>query len=73
MEVQMATDINKQRRNNLTEFCPAIRKYKIGGVTYIVTARQSARATEDAKTKIMRLIKNDISCMHGAKNQLSLL
>jgi hypothetical protein len=45
----------KQRKKSQ---CP-VRNYKIDGVTYIVTARHSARATEDAKTKIMRLIVND--------------
>ncbi len=38
----------------------AIREYEIKGVHYIVKAALSDNATETVKTKIQRLIQNDI-------------
>lgn len=37
-----------------------VREYKIGNTTYVVKAHSKNEATEDAVTKIKRLIKNDI-------------
>lgn len=39
---------------------PVVRRYKIGNITYIVTAVVSDNATEDAATKIHRLIRSDL-------------
>lgn len=39
---------------------PVVRQYEIGGVRYIVKATVKSGATEDAATKINRLIRNDI-------------
>jgi len=39
---------------------PIVRKYKIRGTTYVVKATVKDGATEDAVTKIRRMIKNDI-------------
>jgi uncharacterized protein YajQ (UPF0234 family) len=39
---------------------PVIREYKLAGTKYIVSATARAGATENAATKIRRLIKNDV-------------
>ena len=39
----------------------ATREYEIDGITYIVHASQSKTATEDAVTKMRRLIRREIS------------
>ena len=39
---------------------PVVRQYEIGGVRYIVKATVKNGATEDAVTKISRLIRNDL-------------
>jgi len=39
---------------------PVVREYEIGGITYIVKAVTKDGATEDAATKIRRLIRNDL-------------
>ena len=39
---------------------PVVREYEIGGITYIVKAVSKDGATEDAATKIRRLIRNDL-------------
>ena len=40
---------------------PVVRQYVIGGVRYIVRATVKDGATENAVTKINRLIQNDLS------------
>ena len=40
---------------------PVVRQYEIGGVRYIVRATVKDGATENAVTKINRLIQNDLS------------
>lgn len=37
-----------------------VREYKIGNTTYIVKAHSKADATEDAVSKVRRLILNDL-------------
>lgn len=39
---------------------PIVRQYEIGGVRYIVKASVSNRASENAVTKINRLIQSDL-------------
>ena len=39
---------------------PVVRQYEIGGVRYIVKASVSGRASENAVTKINRLIQGDL-------------
>ncbi len=39
---------------------PIVRQYEIGGVRYIVKATTKDGATENAVTKINRLIQNDV-------------
>lgn len=39
---------------------PIVRQYEIGGVRYIVKASVSGRASENAVTKINRLIQGDL-------------
>lgn len=39
---------------------PIVRKYTIGGITYIVRAVTKDGAKEDAATKVRRLIRNDL-------------
>ncbi len=39
---------------------PIVRQYEIGGVRYIVKASVSDRASENAVTKINRLIQGDL-------------
>ena len=39
---------------------PIVRKYDIRGTTYIVKATVKDGATEDAATKIRRMIRNDL-------------
>ncbi len=39
---------------------PVVRQYEIGGVRYIVRATVSDRASENAVTKINRLIQGDL-------------
>ena len=43
---------------------PVVREYTVGDTKYIVKATVKDGATEDAATKIRRLIRNDI----GSKN-----
>jgi hypothetical protein len=43
---------------------PVVREYTVGDTRYIVKATVKDGATEDAATKIRRLIRNDI----GSKN-----
>ena len=42
------------------ESSSVVRKYKIGDMTYIVKAVTKDGATEDAATKVRRLIRNDL-------------
>ena len=37
-----------------------VREYKIGNTTYVVKAHSKDGATEDAVTKVKRLIRNDL-------------
>ena len=37
-----------------------VREYKIGNTAYVVKSHSKETATEDAVTKIKRLIKNDL-------------
>ena len=46
---------------------PVVRQYEIGGVRYIVRATVKDGATENAVTKINRLIKNDLSKQRAEK------
>lgn len=39
---------------------PIVRQYEIGGIRYIVKATTKDGATENAVTKIHRLIQNDV-------------
>jgi hypothetical protein len=52
----MVADIKKQRKKPL----PVVRRYEIGGVTYVVTATESEGAFERAETKIRRMMRNDV-------------
>ena len=45
---------------NQKKTAPVVREYEIGGITYIVKAVTKDGATEDAATKIRRLIRNDL-------------
>lgn len=47
----------------------ATRKYEIGGTTYIVSASQSKTATEDAVTKVRRLIRREIQNMNHSEHK----
>ena len=40
---------------------PAVREYYFGDTRYVVTATVKAGANEDAKTKVRRLIRNEMS------------
>ena len=40
---------------------PVVRQYEIGGVRYIVRATVKEGATENAVTKVNRLIQNDLN------------
>lgn len=51
----MNTDL--QEKTN----APVVRQYEIGGVRYIVRATMKQGATENAVTKINRLIQNDLN------------
>lgn len=51
----MNTDL--QEKTN----APVVRQYEIGGVRYIVRATIKEGATENAVTKINRLIQNDLN------------
>lgn len=44
-----------------------VRQYEIGGVRYIVRATVKDGATENAVTKINRLIQNDLSKQRAEK------
>ena len=46
---------------------PVVRQYEIGGVRYIVRATVKDGATENAVTKINRLIQNDLSKQRAEK------
>lgn len=46
--------------NNQEVKTPVVREYDIGDTKYIVKASVKEGATEDAATKIRRLIRNDI-------------
>lgn len=37
-----------------------VREYKIGNTAYVVSSRSKETATEDAVTKVKRLIRNDL-------------
>lgn len=37
-----------------------VREYKIGNTTYVVKSHSSPDATEDAVSKVKRLIRNDL-------------
>ena len=37
-----------------------VREYKIGNTTYVVKAHSKSDATEDAVSKVRRLIRNDL-------------
>ena len=50
--------MNKTAHQKTT--APVVREYEIGGITYIVKAVTKDGATEDAATKIRRLIGNDL-------------
>ncbi len=54
---------NKQEQNP-----PVVREYTIGDTKYIVKASVKEGATEDAATKIRRLIRNDIGKQDAQKN-----
>ncbi len=47
---------------------PIVRKYEIGGITYIVKAVIKAGAKEDTETKIRRLIKRDLQKARSNNN-----
>lgn len=47
---------------------PVVREYTIGDTKYIVKASVKEGATEDAATKIRRLIKNDLGKQDTHKN-----
>lgn len=49
------------------EQTPIVREYTIGDTRYIVKASVKQGATEDATTKIRRLIRNDI-CKQDTQN-----
>jgi len=40
---------------------PIVREYEVGGKKYIVSATTKAGATEDAATKLRRLIRKEIT------------
>ena len=46
---------------------PVVRQYEIGDVRYIVRATVKDGATENAVTKINRLIQNDLSKQRAEK------
>ena len=48
----------KQQTN--TARPPIVREYEVGGKKYIVSATTKTGATEDAATKLRRLIRNEI-------------
>lgn len=39
---------------------PMVREYKIGNTTYVVKSHSRPDATEDAVSKVRRLIRNDL-------------
>ena len=54
--------MNATVKNNMdTTKPPAVRKYDIGGIKYVVSATVKAGANEDAATIMRRLIRNEIS------------
>lgn len=49
---------------------PVVREYNIGDTKYIVKASIKEGATEDAATKIRRLIRNDIGKQDTQKSDV---
>lgn len=49
---------------------PVVREYDIGDTKYIVKATVKEGATEDAATKIRRLIRNDIGKQNTQKSDV---
>jgi hypothetical protein len=49
---------------------PVVREYNIGDTKYIVKASVKEGATEDAATKIRRLIRNDIGKQDAQKSDV---
>ena len=48
-------------KNSGAAIAPIMHEYMIGGTQYIVKATVSARAREDAATKILRLLRQEIN------------
>lgn len=51
--------------NTLDDKSPVVREYTIGDTKYIVKAAVKDGATEDATTKVRRLIKGEIARQKG--------
>jgi len=51
--------------NDVSKKLPVVREYVIGGKKYIVKSSVKAGATEDAATKVRRLIRKEISKKAG--------
>ena len=43
-----------------TSMPPVVREYEVGGIKYIVSATVKAGAKETAKSKVRRLIRNEL-------------
>jgi len=56
----------KQEKSSVA---PVVRRYIIGDMTYIVKATVKEGATEDAVSKVRRLIRNEVK-KQGEKNNL---